>query len=1279
MTSESRSALSRIPDPIWTAADYVRFADHEAPEVRCWALTRIQDLELEVPIELVRRRLSDVDEAAASLAADLAGRRRMGGLAEELLARLERSEDSVGAACAQALADLRDHRLLEPIRRRQSRAIFERDPRIWLALSELKTPEAAMLLAEALDRLPAGQGGLIASILAGSLMLADPADGIPRVVRVWVEARSEERADALLDALLTLAEFPDGADGLRAEMQSDREASWPGLPEALLDDLGKVLPLGLVGEARRAYRKGKWGRAIETLSLAADTLTERGQGLQGVAVEVALVQAIAGQARGLTADRDKGWDAVGLMLLALTRIAEKVSARALIIPDTPEEQLRWLLGETAVSHPDMEALLLERLARTTPSQAWVLACLQTIEGRTPQAAAAADLLGVWRAEAAVPGLIGALGDRDDEELASAAADALAAIGGPAVDALTARLGSTEDPVVLEECLEICLSLPSWRVVRAICQRFEALFIHVPEKLSRIVQRIGAREFLDPLGRELREGETEAEGAFAFLCTLHKVSDPRLGGIRGRQAERVRRLADLTEEAAAREGGSIEVALRCTGCQRTYTFTVREVYVDPEAPEEEPPQFFIKDPIRCKGCGRVDEYTIPGRTQLQLMAELDLLMDRMEEEGADAVPRGPIRFLRMGLSDGRRMSPREARRDYESRLATRPGDPDLLIGYANILRFLGEREQAEVALRRTIELDPTAVDAHATLGQLAEEQGDLVSAEGHYRRCMELGRRGRFYRVKDRRAFLEWIDEALLHIRGELAARPPEPIPAQARLETLVRQDLAGPRVGRNDPCPCGSGKKFKKCCLLTGESASGHVPSQRADNRLRDRLVDYVQRTLPPAEMRRAMREYFGERPDREAASVSADPSHRGAEWGAFLEWFIHDFRLSTGRPPIAVFLAQRGQGLPAEERGILAEWQETAVTLHEIVDLEPGKSLTLRDVFTDETVTVREVRGSLSAARWDLFSARVIRIHGEPFLAGAITVFHQSDRENLVRHVTERYETYRSNHPGASWQEFFRAESLVFHRYAEEQARNYRLPKLHTAEGHPLRLGRLRYEVRDTRRLLAALAAAPDFTETAEPDELAEVHHFAWLRQGPAERYVKETSQPTNGLMITSQQMDATGAAGIPGLATLELSRSELKVETLSAERLAWVKARLADMAGDLLSLRADVIEDPSRMIEAARSAQTEAPPHEIPPEIETRLTGQMLQRHFTAWLDEKIPALNGRTPRAAARDPKLRPKVIQLLREIENHQDRARQQGRPWYDIGWVWRELKIGHEEA
>jgi hypothetical protein len=29
-------------------------------------------------------------------------------------------------------------------------------------------------------------------------------------------------------------------------------------------------------------------------------------------------------------------------------------------------------------------------------------------------------------------------------------------------------------------------------------------------------------------------------------------------------------------------------------------------------------------------------------------------------------------------------------------------------------------------------------------------------------------------------------------------------------ETFVREQ---PKIGRNDPCPCGSGKKYKKCCL----------------------------------------------------------------------------------------------------------------------------------------------------------------------------------------------------------------------------------------------------------------------------------------------------------------------------------------------------------------------------------------------------------------------------------------------------------------------------------
>ena len=39
--------------------------------------------------------------------------------------------------------------------------------------------------------------------------------------------------------------------------------------------------------------------------------------------------------------------------------------------------------------------------------------------------------------------------------------------------------------------------------------------------------------------------------------------------------------------------------------------------------------------------------------------------------------------------------------------------------------------------------------------------------------------------------------------------PEEAEEPKQKVETYIRKD---PRVGRNDPCTCGSGKKYKKCC-----------------------------------------------------------------------------------------------------------------------------------------------------------------------------------------------------------------------------------------------------------------------------------------------------------------------------------------------------------------------------------------------------------------------------------------------------------------------------------
>jgi preprotein translocase subunit SecA len=50
-------------------------------------------------------------------------------------------------------------------------------------------------------------------------------------------------------------------------------------------------------------------------------------------------------------------------------------------------------------------------------------------------------------------------------------------------------------------------------------------------------------------------------------------------------------------------------------------------------------------------------------------------------------------------------------------------------------------------------------------------------------------------IEEKKADLEAADKT--------SAEPPPPVTIRNR----------GEKAGRNDPCPCGSGKKFKNCCM----------------------------------------------------------------------------------------------------------------------------------------------------------------------------------------------------------------------------------------------------------------------------------------------------------------------------------------------------------------------------------------------------------------------------------------------------------------------------------
>lgn len=51
------------------------------------------------------------------------------------------------------------------------------------------------------------------------------------------------------------------------------------------------------------------------------------------------------------------------------------------------------------------------------------------------------------------------------------------------------------------------------------------------------------------------------------------------------------------------------------------------------------------------------------------------------------------------------------------------------------------------------------------------------------------------------------------------------------------------KIGRNDPCPCGSGKKYKACCLLT-EKNKGPKKKFKAKLLSQPQTVNLIERTF---------------------------------------------------------------------------------------------------------------------------------------------------------------------------------------------------------------------------------------------------------------------------------------------------------------------------------------------------------------------------------------------------------------------------------------------------
>ena len=127
----------------------------------------------------------------------------------------------------------------------------------------------------------------------------------------------------------------------------------------------------------------------------------------------------------------------------------------------------------------------------------------------------------------------------------------------------------------------------------------------------------------------------------------------------------------------------------------------------------------------------------------------------------------------------------------------------------------EEEMLDLEQLRDLPLPP-GVDMKQVEQLLASPQGEMLNDFGAF--CQERGVDAEGGEEGMEEMLRELHDEWLQTPRASLdGKRPAELLDGGTllprKVETFRRET---PKVGRNDPCPCGSGKKYKKCCGKAG-------------------------------------------------------------------------------------------------------------------------------------------------------------------------------------------------------------------------------------------------------------------------------------------------------------------------------------------------------------------------------------------------------------------------------------------------------------------------------
>ncbi len=448
-------------------------------------------------------------------------------------------------------------------------------------------------------------------------------------------------------------------------------------------------------------------------------------------------------------------------------------------------------------------------------------------------------------------------------------------------------------------------------------------------------------------------------------------------------------------------------------------------------------------------------------------------------------------------------------------------------------------------------------------------------------------------------------------------------------------------AGRYDPCPCGSGLSYKDCCLR--RAPAGPAPPFAGATRegALSKLLAFAYQPVFDADHSVAESVFWGDLlrsagPDVVQRLLDADDTNVKYNF-----WFLFDWQVDNTGSVADLFLEERPAGLSDAEWQLLDALTHIPLRLYEIELADRGRGLRLVDLWTGDRIVVAE-RPVMSdqVATWDVLGARVAPDgSGGHRFEGGLYVYPAHAKQQLLTRFRQAYRRYQRRSRGGDDAAFFRKHGALFHHLWLDIVGFPDPPQVTTTEGDPLMFCRAVFETERLEEVRQAIGGHPD------------------VRLGGAGRFVLE--EPTRN--------------GATELGRWSFEGQRVFFETTSRARAARGRRWLEALAGGLVQYRATALEPVEQTMEMLRRGQGRQSA-EAAPGVNVRAVKELFDRHYRSWIDRPEPTLGNRTPRAAARTKLWRPRLIELLKRMENDAGRAVLAGRPSYDFHWIWTELGL-----